>query len=322
MTAPSPRWRELIEERLDEAVAVLGRVPGVHGLIVGGSVGRGEPWPMSDIDLLPVFTDGIVDLERQQAGLVDWWAASGRAQNLDMGRLAFTAAEIRAALASGPGWLVERFDDVRWFHGIDKAYGGRAANAGDALTTSFAGWIGAMRFDPVVVAARLDRWRGQARDAFDRASGAADPAVATWWLRESARALRMVLLESWGERLGSMGREWTRFERMASRHDGVAVAARIAVLAGADAAGAPDRARTAPAWLRERIDLALGARTAVGEDVSAAQNARDQLAAFTVHVVRHHPHLAGPWTGTPNPELAAHLAELGELLEMQPFRPL
>jgi hypothetical protein len=41
---PTDRWRQLLQERLAEAVTVLGAVPGVHGLIVGGSMGSGEPW--------------------------------------------------------------------------------------------------------------------------------------------------------------------------------------------------------------------------------------------------------------------------------------
>jgi len=118
-------------------------------------------------------------------------------------------------------------------------------------------------------------------------------------LQVSARALRLVLIEG-GERLGSMGREWTRFERMAQRHGQPALAARIAVLAGADPATAAHRADLAPTFLRERIDLCYDARLAVGEDVSWAENARDQLAAYAVHVVNHRPDLDGLWTGSPD----------------------
>ncbi|MGW4233151.1 hypothetical protein ACWEF9_28440 [Streptomyces sp. NPDC004980] len=52
----------------------------------------------------------------------------------------------------------------------------------------------------------------------------------------------------------------------------------------------------------------------VGEHVTAEENARDQLAAFTVHVTRRRPDLDGPWTGSPDPALDDHLAELQELL--------
>ncbi len=316
---PTDRWRQLLDQRLHEAVAVLGRIPGIHGFIVAGSMGRGEPWPMSDIDLLPIYThstDSATELDLRRAELVDWWAASGRAQTLDLGSLAFTAAEVRDALAAGPEQAAARLVDRRWFHGLDKAYGGHAANPDDELGNAFAAWIAKVRFHPAVVTARINTWHRQATDALAEATRTRpdDPAAATHLLRESARALRLVLIERWGERLGSMGREWTRFERMAHRHGQATLAARIAALAGADAATAAERARIAPPWLQERIDLCYGARTAIGEDVSPAENARDQLAAFTVHVVRHRPDLHGPWTGSPDVALDAHLAELHDLI--------
>lgn len=319
---PTDRWRRLIDDRLAEAVTVLGQTPGLHGLIVAGSLGRGEPWPMSDIDLLPIYDDATdpaesaAQLDQRRAALVDWWAASGRAQTLDVGWLAFTTAEIRAAVAAGPDHAAARLADPRWFHGLDKAYGGRAADPDDKLGDAFAAWIRTVRFDSAVVATRIDTWRRQATDALAEATEARldDPAHATHLLRVSARALRLVLIERWGERLGSMGREWTRFERMAQRHGQRPLAARVAVLAAADADGAARRADLAPPWLRERIDLCYAARTAVGEEVTWAENARDQIAAFVVHVVRHRPDLDGPWTDTPDPALDAHLAELRELI--------
>jgi hypothetical protein len=157
---PSRRWRELLDERLAEAVAELGRVQGVRGLIVGGSLGRGDPWPLSDIDLVPIYADS---------------------------------------------------------------------------------------------------------------AGSPDPA------REVGR--------------------------------------RQALLADADPQTLARRADLAPAWLRERIDLAAGARRLIGEDVTPAQNARDQLLAFATHVARHRPDQAGPWmVGEPEPDLPASLARLDRLM--------
>ena len=318
---PTDRWKQLLDERLHEAITVLGQTPGVHGLIVAGSVGRGEPWPMSDIDLLPIYDDSTdpaesaAQLDQRRAALVDWWTGSGRAQALDVGWLAFTTTEIRDAVAAGPDHAVTRIAEPRWFHGIDKAYGGHAAEPEDELGNAFATWIRTVRFHPTVVAARINIWHQQATDALAEATQAQteDPAKATHLLRVSARALRLVLIERWGERLGSLGREWTRFERMAERHDQRPLAARIAILAAADPAAAEQRAGLAPAWLQERIDLSYAARIAVGEDVSWAENARDQIAAFT-DLVSRRPHFRGPWTGTPNPALDAHLAELRELI--------
>ncbi|MGP3931355.1 nucleotidyltransferase domain-containing protein [Nonomuraea sp. KM88] len=318
----SPRWRELHRDRVDEAVRRLSAIPGVHGLIVGGSVGRGEPWPMSDIDVLPLY-DGdpertAAHVEREQAELVDWWAASGRAQTLDLGWLAFTVAEAREAVSADAAWAVERLTrDRRWFHGMDKAFRGRPADPGDLLTGRFVAWLTEMRFHPAVVEARIGWWSRSAAEARDRAHrerAAQRLDAATYELREAARALRLAVLERWGERLGSMGREWTRFERMAAARGEEALAERIALLAGARAGDAAERERLAPPWLRERIDLCWEARQAVGEQVTYQQNARDQLAAFDVHVARHRPDLAGPWTGSPDPALDDRLRRLDVLL--------
>ncbi|GAA3258079.1 nucleotidyltransferase domain-containing protein [Nonomuraea helvata] len=320
----SGRWRELLQERLEEATRRLAGVPGVHGLIVGGSVGRGGPWPMSDIDLLPVY-DGDPEttaghVGREQAELVDWWAASGRAQTLDVGWLAFTAEEAREAVSMGASmgadWAVERLTrDPRWFHGMDKAFQGRSADPDDQLTSRFVGWLTEMRFHPAVVEARIGWWRQSAADARDRAHRERAELrleAATYHLRDAARAVRHVVLEQWGERMGSMGREWTRFERMAAARGESELAERIALLAGASVTGIEERERLAPSWLRERIDLCWAARQALDEPVTPQENARDQIAAFGVHVARHRPDLAGAWTGSPDPRLDEHLRLLDD----------
>ncbi len=252
------RWEALLAERVDEATRVLLAIPGVRGLVIGGSVGRGEAWPLSDIDILPIRMPGAVAaIERQQVLLVDWWAGSGRAQALDVGWLAFTKEEVGQALAAGPAWAAERMRERRWFHGLDKAFGGYGVGAADARAEGFARWATGVRFAPAVVVARLAVWGGQARDA-QRAAHAA----ATLALREGARALRLVLIEGWGERLGSMGREWTRFERIAARHGAADLARRIAVLADADPATMRTVLSQLPHWLRVRIELAHAGRRA------------------------------------------------------------
>ena len=134
----SPDWRALHAERLREVESRVGSIPGVRGLVLGGSVGRGEHWPLSDIDILPVFDDGGSTeelLDAEQAKLVDWWAASGRAQTLDMGWLRFTTDEVRQAVSADAAWAAGQMNEPRWLHGMDKAYGGRGiADAGGLAT--------------------------------------------------------------------------------------------------------------------------------------------------------------------------------------------
>jgi hypothetical protein len=140
-------------------------------------------------------------------------------------------------------------------------------------------------------------------------------------VREAARAIRLVVVEGWGERLGSMGREWTRFERMAARHGATALAAQLARLADADAATAYERLRLTPIWLQERVERTYAARQLIGEGVSVAENARDQLAAFGVHVPRRTPPPWGAWLAVPAPDLDERLAELDALLAAEPSLP-
>ena len=54
---PTGRWRQLLSDRLQAAVTMLDQTPGVNGLLIGGSVGHSDCWPLSDIDLLPIYTD-------------------------------------------------------------------------------------------------------------------------------------------------------------------------------------------------------------------------------------------------------------------------
>lgn len=316
----SARWRALLDERLDEATAALSAILGVRGLVLAGSLGRGEPWPCSDIDMLPIVAADVdvgAAIEQRQAALVDWWAASTVAQTLDVGWLRFTDREVADVVAMQPMQIADLMRDWRWFHGLDKAFGGRGVADPDGLAQRFATWATGVRFEPLVVAARVQQWRRLALEARAQAGEAlvrGEPVAATLAVREAARALRLVLLEGWGERLGSMGREWTRFERIAARHGASEPAAQLARLADADAATALERAQSAPLWLQERIERTFAARQLIGEAVSAAENARDQLAAFAVHVPRRSAPPWGGWLAVPAPDLDARIAELDALL--------
>jgi hypothetical protein len=310
----------MLDERLAEAISTLSTVPGIRGIVLAGSVGRGEPWPLSDIDMIPIAAEGFettAEIERRHASLIDWWAASARAQTLDIGWLRFTDQEVTHAIGLETAAIAQLMSDRRWLHGTDKAYGGRGVGDPDGLAEAFAQWATKIRFEPLVVAARVQQWKTQVADARERtiqAISSNNRVEATLAIREAARALRLVLLESWGERLSSMGREWTRFERMASQRGAQRLAGQLATLADARTEDALQRARYAPAWLQERIDLAYAGRQEIGERVTAEENARDQLAAFAVHVPKRTAPPWGAWMSIPAPDLEHRLAEFDQLI--------
>ncbi|MBO0687191.1 MAG: nucleotidyltransferase domain-containing protein, partial [Candidatus Dormibacteraeota bacterium] len=69
-----------------------------------------------------------------------------------------------------------------------------------------------------------------------------------------------------------------------------------------------------PAWLRRRIERARAARQLVGEEVSEAENARDQIVAFSTWFGRH-AEMAASWAEPPRlPDLPTALDQLESLL--------
>ena len=319
-TTVTDRWRQLLEERAEEAASALGKVPGVRGLVLGGSVGRGEPWPLSGIDFIPISTEGAeteVEIERRRSALVERWAGSDWAQSLDVGWLRFSDQEVEQVIKAGAPEAARRMSDRRWLRGIDKSYGGRGVADPDGLAEAFAKRAREIRFDPLVVAARIQQWRVQVCDARDRAVQsleANDHVNATLAIREAAGALRLVLLESWGERISSMARGLTHFERVAGGRDAQGFANRLATISDTSLEDVIQRREIAPEWLQERIEIAYAARLAIGENVTIEENARDQLAAFAVLSTRHESQPWGAWIGVPAPDLEERLSELNELV--------
>jgi predicted nucleotidyltransferase len=297
-----PNWRDLIEEAMGEAVDALRSVPGLRGLIVGGSVGRGEPWPLSDIDIVPVYSADTRDaaaaaLDRRRSVLVECWGDAGRHRSLDCGWLAFTDAEVRHVTTLPPSAATTLMDDMRWFHGIDKAWHGRSEADPDGVARTLLEWIGRARFDPAVVDRRVGYWRTAAAQARDQAVSeleAGRPKTAGAALQMAAEALMEAFTERWGGRSGSLSRASTRFERFAAQVGKAEVAEAVMEIAGCRTADMEGRLELAPGWLRDRITFAYEARRLAGEEITRKENARDQLVGYGRWYAKH----AGPqaWT--------------------------
>lgn len=318
-------WREVAERRIARAIDVISRVDGVAGLILAGSHGAGDPWPLSDIDLLPIYRDDQIDgaieaVERRRLALLDEWSTQGWRTGLDIGRLRFTTGELEQAFASGDPDPAGLIGDERWYHSIDKGFGGRAVFHPDGLAESLADWFTRHRFDPAVVAERLGRSVSPATECLRNvnahlASGRRD--LGYGQLLKAVQWCQIHLMEGWGERDNSLGRFGTRFEMTATSHGESSVVAVLNALSGLEEAAVRRRLDLAPRWVIERRDRSWAARQHIGERVTAMQNDQDVLRVCTMYELRT---LTSPpfpsWLGIPDADddLLRRAHELSNLI--------
>lgn len=307
-TEADPRlrgWRARLDARAEEAATAVGEIPGVVGVVLGGSYGRGEHWPLSDLDLIVVgagrpVEDVAEEVDRCAYQLSEMWGTSGRYTAVDAGRLTFDAGEV-----GEPGDLAARMDDHRWLHGLDKVYGGRPARDEGGVASALLRLSADKRFDDAVVGRRVEAWLGTAqRSLADAERRAGEDATGAWIaVRQAATAIAEVATERWGERAGSLGRYWTLFEARAHRHGDPAFADRLLTAAHAH----PVPPAEVPEWLADRIALSHEARLLIGEDVTPEQNARDNLLAYAGLYRRRFPRSAYAWMRPP-PDADVHAA--------------
>jgi hypothetical protein len=284
----------------------------VNGVILGGSVGRGEQWPLSDIDVIVVCAgrarDAVsTDIDRRAYQLSEMWGSAGIYTAVDAGRLVFDEEEIRAV--ADP---VAALRDDRWFHALDKVYGGSARRDGSGAAAALLDLANRWRFQPDLVRSRIGAWTATAERALDAAEeiAAVDP-IGSWIaIRRAATAIAEAATELWGERAGSLGRYWTQFEARADRHGENRFAGALLEAATALPQLIPDL----PEWLTARIELSWEARTQVGERVSREQNVRDNVLAFAGLYRGRFPDAAEPWLCPPGgADIAASATALRHL---------
>jgi predicted nucleotidyltransferase len=290
-------WRDRLAARAEEALDALAAVPGVVGLVLGGSYGRGEHWPLSDLDVMVVSSgrpvpDVAGEIDRCAYQLSEMWGSSGIYTSIDAGRLTFDEAEVRE-----PGDLRTRMDGDRWLHGLDKVYRGKACRDDGGAAAALLALSTRWRFDPAIVDRRIEAWLAAVQQLLSNAERLAENDRIGAWIaiRRAASGLAEVATERWGERAGSLGRYWTLFEARARRHGESAFAGQLLEAAHA----LPARTEDIPEWLADRIGLSYAARQLIDEDVTSEQNARDNLLAYAGLYRGRFPSAAYAWMGPP-----------------------
>lgn len=306
---PSPEhflcdWRTHLEERVTRAQQELSRLDGVLGLILGGGIGKGDPWPLSDIDILAIYAIDRLEKTRGQVRdvcchLEAEWEREGFISTIDLSRIVFTDNEASDALTMEPDEAVRLLDAPHWYHGFDKGANGRCLYDPTGLTRPFLTWLTAARTTAGVITERRRRRPLPSSDCLSRAW----PMVESGTELEANLAVRAVFASfilyvqttHWGDS-GKLGRNCTRFERLAEQHGEGSFGRRLMALWSPVP---PDTHRWdgAPVFVHDRHHVSLLARHAAGEHVSEAEDARDVLELFANLEVSQHTAPYAEWTG-------------------------
>ena len=287
-------WREILGKRTTAAIATISAIPEVIGIILGGSIGRGAPWPLSDIDLIYVAAEGHDPSLPQRVdkiglNLSDQSPSEGWTTSVDVGKLHLTLEEAHD-LVAGRRSVEALMVFERIFHGLDKGYRGRPVFASnDCNIKRVAELLTEKRFtEPVILArqrVRLRRASEAAKEArrYIKENNLVKAAASVELL---ARLLVPFLLESWHKSDNSFARLFTHYLREASRRGEDDVASQILNLFLLNHDEVEYRFGTAPPYVIARHNQSHAARRFIGEAVREIDDQRDVLYAFSWYAIR------------------------------------
>ena len=323
-------WEGALERRVQEASECLSRRRGVVALILGGGIGKGEPWPLSDIDIIGVFRHDEFErtkheVRKERTKIEERWVHEGFPTNLDIRSIVFTDREVEGILAADSVDFDELLKDDRWFHGLDKAANGRVIHDRIGVVDSFLANITELRYSEDVVSRRRRR-RGGTQPSCEDVQKVRD-LVAEGTLIEANLAFRTLVYRFVGflyagkwDNSGKLGRNCTRFEREGQSR-GVGESSSRLIRLIENPSDSHKRLNTAPHRVRDRHRISWPARSIIGEEVTAEEDARDVLDFFTNLRLPKETGRYPVWTGirTARATLKNKFAELVEVLQDYPW---
>lgn len=288
------RWRETIDLRAEEAVEAISTVPHVVGIILGGGVGRGQAWPLSDIDLIYVAADAYDPglprrVDEVGRGLYEKHVGEGWSTSIDVGKLFLTQGEA-FDLATGRVSLESLMGSERVFHALEKCNGGRSAFVSeDCDTAQLAALLTKERFTEPVIRARQRERLSTAFRYLHVSRGHLklnDPVSAAVSVEQFARPLVPFLLEYWRKSDRSFGRVFTRFLGETDRHEADDLTTQLLDLYALSDQDIDRRFASAPPHVVERHDRSYTARRFIGENIRELDDQRDVLYAYSWYAIR------------------------------------
>jgi len=320
-------WRAILVGRVDQVRDELMAIYGLSAVVLAGSHGRSAPWPLSDIDLILIARQGSEEAVRATVSrvgdrLTGEWAEAGWWTGLDAGNLLFSVGEIDAGLADGVAPLA-LLGEPRWFHTMDKAFGGRVLlEDADRRAGRLAAWATSSRFDGRVIDERTRRLGDELETAIElgrRASRDGDWVRATLALWRAIQLTQIALMNGWGHRDDSLGRFGTRFAIAAAENGQPALPVRLDALMDLDPDSLCRRFRRAPDWVRLRHDRSYRARLAIGENIDRLSDRRDTIRVSARYDAARHDGPTFPeWLGivTDQHDLNRRLDEIMAVVEL------
>lgn len=298
-------WRETLHRRADEAIEVLSAIPTVKGLLLAGGVGRGAEWPLSDIDVIGIYSDSAFEQSQEQVhrariNLMSAWEAEGFSTSLDIKGIVFTEREIESAVDTTGEGIIPLLADRRFYHGMDKAHGGEARYDTSGLAGAFLSWVNRERYSPAVVDARLAERRRQRNEALTQAQELLAGRHDTWGLSQAVDLAIVtntwLLMEIWGDR-GSVRRGPTFAERRAASEGEHDVVETLLRLRRFDIESCQTQFASAPEHVHHYAQFAWEARRRVSEEVTEGQNTRDAVVLEASRAIREETRPHEAWVG-------------------------